>query len=1042
MSPPRPLLRALFLLAALAGGLGLWRISTGRAPATGSGDRLTAGDRFTRDLGAGESHAFGIVLDAGERIDLGVEQQGIDVELILTGPDGGEDLVVDSPTGPYGEERLVALARSAGTHRLLVRPFPGGRGGRYRLEVDALGPPEPRDLDRAAAVAALARATAALTAGSAGSAGAAGDADAALRAARRHARAARDALLAAEALDRLAHGETAAGRLDVAERLHVQAAAELGAAGASEHRRGFALALAGKAAFDAGRTEQALGLFRQAVEALGKTPDRHETGIAHYNVGHSLDRLGRIEPALAAYRRSVRLLAHLPGSEVAAAKALHNLGGLEVAVGETALGRDHLASAERLLRGVRGEERLRGLVLLALGNLEIAVGDLDRANRHLRDARAQSRSAGDRRSAAVAETALALVARRRGDLGEALDGYRRAIDELHDVGTDPGSSRGTRRLEARVLHHLGSLQLRRGEPAAARRAYERARELVGSAAPVGDPAYEADARLGLARAARLVGDHDQAWRHSEAGLAVVETLRAEILAPSLATSWFAGVQEHYRFAIDLAMELDRRRPGTGWAARGLEVAERARARALLDALGLAAGGPSGVGPERRLRERLAGAERVRLGRLETGASPETVEAAERRVRELLVELEETIRRRRAENRRSERLRPEPLGAEAIRTRLTGSGTRLVELAVGPERSHLWVVGPEGLEAFALPAGPEIEPLARHAHSLLARGAGPEAHAAAGQALCLLSRKVLGPAAAELTGRRLLVVPDGALSYLPFAALPDPAELARGVPCADAPPLAARFEIVHLPSASAAARLAERPGAGPRRGTLAVMADPVFSADDARLERPTEAQVARGWAGERRLARLDGTRREAEAILSRVAPEEAWSAHGFAASRQAVLAGRLSGYRYLHLATHGFVHDEHPELSGLVLSRFTADGRERDGFLRVHELAELDLSADLVTLSACRTALGAETRGEGLVGMTQALLAAGARSVLVSLWNVGDRSTAELMERFYEALLTDELTPAAALRRTQLEMAADPRWREPYHWAGFVLVGTG
>lgn len=149
---------------------------------------------------------------------------------------------------------------------------------------------------------------------------------------------------------------------------------------------------------------------------------------------------------------------------------------------------------------------------------------------------------------------------------------------------------------------------------------------------------------------------------------------------------------------------------------------------------------------------------------------------------------------------------------------------------------------------------------------------------------------------------------------------------------------------------------------------------------------------------------------------------------------------LVDYRVLHFATHAFLDSNHPELSGIVLSMVDRQGRPQDGFLHLHEIYNLKLNADLVVLSACRTALGREVRSEGLVGLTRGFMYAGAPQVLASLWDVRDRSTAELMRRFYEALLRRGRPPGAALREAQLSMLRDPRWSNPYYWAAFVMEG--
>jgi CHAT domain-containing protein len=189
-----------------------------------------------------------------------------------------------------------------------------------------------------------------------------------------------------------------------------------------------------------------------------------------------------------------------------------------------------------------------------------------------------------------------------------------------------------------------------------------------------------------------------------------------------------------------------------------------------------------------------------------------------------------------------------------------------------------------------------------------------------------------------------------------------------------------------------------------------------------------------------LARLPSSGYEAAAISALVPPEQSLLASGFDASRPAIVDGELSEYRYLHFATHGLIDSRYPGLSALAFSRFDRQGTPQDGFLRLHDIYNLDLSADLVVLSACETALGREVRGDGLIGLTQGFMYAGAGSVIASLWQVPDRATSELMTRFYEYLLDDGLEPAQALRRAQLSSASQRRWQDPYFWGGFILVG--
>ena len=194
------------------------------------------------------------------------------------------------------------------------------------------------------------------------------------------------------------------------------------------------------------------------------------------------------------------------------------------------------------------------------------------------------------------------------------------------------------------------------------------------------------------------------------------------------------------------------------------------------------------------------------------------------------------------------------------------------------------------------------------------------------------------------------------------------------------------------------------------------------------------------AGKLVIPRLPYTRLEADQLLALTPRASSFRATDFQASRATVLSSDLGKYRYVHFATHGVLDTERPGLSSLVLSMVDAQGKPQDGFLRANEIYNLKLPAELVVLSACQTGLGKEIKGEGLVGLTQGFMYAGAARVVVSLWNVNDKATAELMTRFYEKMLKQGERPAAALRAAQVEMWKQKQWQSPYYWAAFTMQG--
>ncbi len=290
---------------------------------------------------------------------------------------------------------------------------------------------------------------------------------------------------------------------------------------------------------------------------------------------------------------------------------------------------------------------------------------------------------------------------------------------------------------------------------------------------------------------------------------------------------------------------------------------------------------------------------------------------------------------------------------------------------------------------------------------------------------------------------------------------------RGRPLAPSPsrplaltPLIVNHEVVSLPSVSALA-IQRRELAGRQLAPklLAVIADPVFDRSDSRFTKPATGDKAQtptfaynearsiehlaensGVTTVRMIPRLPYTRQEANQILALTPRSSSFSAIDFQASRATVLNGDLAQYRYVHIATHGLLDAERPGLSALVLSMVDEQGKPQDGFLRANDIYNLKLPAELVVLSACQTGLGKEIKGEGLVGLTRGFMYAGAARVVVSLWSVNDKATADLMTRFYEKMLKQGQRPAAALRAAQVEMWKQKQWLSPYYWAAFTMQG--
>jgi CHAT domain-containing protein len=587
----------------------------------------------------------------------------------------------------------------------------------------------------------------------------------------------------------------------------------------------------------------------------------------------------------------------------------------------------------------------------------------------------------------------------------------------------------------------------------------------------------------MARAERERGNLTVARTLIEPSLSRIESIRNNITSQELRAVYFASIQEYYEFYIDVLMRLHRESPSQGFDATALEVSERGRARSLLELL-TEAGAEIRQGVdanllerERSLQQRLSGKTQYQIQVLNALHTDEEAAAVKKEIDDLTTAYQEVEAQIRATSPRYTALtQPQPLSLKDIQQQVLDSETLLLEYSLGDKRSYLWAVTQDSITSYELPKRTEIEKVARRFYELLItpnqrseasnknRGlrvmrAGAQSKELS-EAAAILSQILLEPVASRLETKRLLIVPDGALQYVPFAALLNPTTHKQGYQ-----PLILTNEIVNLPSASTLSVLRhETTGRKPAAKCIAVLADPVFSSDDERigtfksaknLDHPSssldnqrglllkvkEAASELGIANVGlNIPRLLGTRQEAERILALAPVGMSKQALDFDASRTLVMSGELGQYRLVHFATHGFLNNEHLELSGIVLSLFDRQGKEQNGFLLAHEVYNLKLSADLVVLSACETGLGKELKGEGLIGLTRAFMYAGAPRVVVSLWSVNDKATAKLMEQFYRGMLVQGLRPAAALRAAQIEMWKQKQWQSPYYWAAFVLQG--
>jgi CHAT domain-containing protein/Flp pilus assembly protein TadD len=775
----------------------------------------------------------------------------------------------------------------------------------------------------------------------------------------------------------------------------------------------------GETYHDMGQLPQALEHEQKSLQLWIELNDKQGQAQALLRTGYTRMSMGQIDKALSAYNESLRLFKEL-NLYRQQAFVLSALGTLHSQTGDKQQAIAYYDQANTLCKNIE-DPYIRAELSAGQGYVYYELGDMDQALSHYKEALTLYSNLSDRWSVAalhlsIGKIYLAMereqdalnqyqsgsgliralsnprlkasllsqtgeVYERLGDNQKALANYFEALS-LSRLGKDP-------RAEATALYNIGRSRAALGQKQQAASDFKRALSLSQK---ISDRFTESVTLASMARLERDRGDLNSARQIIESAVRAMESLRSNVQSRDLRTSYFATIRKNFELYVDILMQLEKQQPGHGYVKTAFEISERARARALLDSLG--------------------------------EQQPESS--------------------------------VDSLRLDELQTKLLDANTLTLEYMLGDDRSYGWLVTSTDIQGFDLPRRVEVEQEVHRYYELLtakqprpgetieqvtARVKSSEVELA--NETAKLSNLLIAPVAANLGTKRLLIVLDGGLQRIPFQVLTS----------ASSRPLLVDHEIVNEPSASTLALVlqsTEKRKTAPR--TVAVFADPVFDIADSRLHRhqetataaPERAELTRALRDvgleDQDIPRLPSSRREADSIMSEVPWGTGLKALGFDASRATVARQDLAQYRIVHLATHALLNNDHPELSGILLSLIDSSGARQDGFLRLQDIYKLKLPVDLVVLSACQTGLGKDIRGEGLISLTRGFFYAGASGVVASLWKVDDDATAELMKHFYREMFENGRSPAAALREAQLKMRETTRWQDPYYWAGFVIQG--
>lgn len=839
------------------------------------------------------------------------------------------------------------------------------------------------------------------------------------------------------------------------------------------------LSITASAYFLLGQNQQAIEKYEQSLPLFRLAGDKKGEAAALLQLGQLLGTLGEMQKALDRLEQALPLF-HVAGESQGEVVTLSTIGSFHMFLGKADEALRYYEKALEIARAT-GPAESQAAILAAIGPLYNEMGEPEKARKSLEQALSMYRAIDFPRGQALTLVALALLHSFEHEPQKALKYNELALPLFRAEHDRYGEGLA---LFGICWNHVSSGDYQNGVDYCAQ-----AQALQRS---IGDRNIEAMTLKQIAIGERSVGNLASSQTAIESAIENIESVRTKVVNPEYRLSYFAGSQDYYDFYIDLLMLLHKQKPNDGYDGKALQTSERARARYLLETLKEAnADIREGVDAallqrERDTQRRLNAKAQTQIEFLSQQHSEAEAAGMTGEIETLIKELQQVETEiRKTSPHYAALMQPRPLTLKEIQTQVLDPDTMLLEYSLGEDRSYLWAVTSTSITSHELAKGSDIETAARDFYNLLnarntsVKGETEEqrglriarSDAAIPKTAAALSRLAIAPVAGQLGQKRLAIVADGALHFVPFGALPvmigdGSAGVSRPRLVGASRPLIADHEIVNLPSASTLAVIRTEVGGrqkAPR--SVAVLADPVFMKDDERVrtakdqktpstektaavrsESTTERQLIKaaqdtGVAnGGFYVPRLPGTRREAEQIVAMVSTVDRRLALDFAASRETATSAELGQYRYVHLSTHGLLNSVHPELSGLVFSLVNERGEPQDGFLLAHEIFNLKLPAEAVVLSACETGIGKDIKGEGLVSLTRGFMYAGAPRVVVSLWGVSDLATTELMVRFYQEMLKEGMPPAAALRAAQLSLMNDKRWASPYYWAPFTLQG--
>ncbi len=702
------------------------------------------------------------------------------------------------------------------------------------------------------------------------------------------------------------------------------------------------------------------------------------------------------------------------------------------------------------LRGKFGNRRGQAISLTFLGMSYQSLKQYDEALEIFQKTLPISRELGDVENQLDTLLFIAQICKEKGDVKKSFDYYGQGI-ALYN-GRDSNNLKALYLSQGAAYRQMSNFTESRKSLDKALALYQKTGDIGGVATTL----YQ------TALLESLENNLDKAKNRIEHALQIHEYEQAKYKNRRRLSSFLETRRRYFDLYIDVLMRLDEQRPNEGFALKALQISESARMRTLIWQYREAVKNtPQAVDFQlltqiQKNRQQL-GEQFSLLAKAQSNAGQSArIPDIEKTIADLNKQDESLKAQLRQSNPSVAGFAQPPTLSLAEMQNELDDETVLVEYSLGEQRSYLWIVSKTGFQSFTLPKRAEIDAQAKSFYETLNPIIEPATNRTAvkktktakiivaenkdaGEEADKLSRLLVVEKLANLSAKRLVIVADGALNLIPFASLKISERF-----------IAEKFETVQLPSLTTLHVLREANIKPFAPNSLAIIADPVFSGGDERLAKNYRLKNKNVTANSdltatlrdfnlTTLSRLPFTRIEAEKI-SQNSTNKTTLNLDFKANRERLLNGEFDRFDILHFATHGFLNNQHPELSGLVLSLTDEKGNQQNGFLRTQDLYLLKIKPQMVVLSACQTGLGTQVENEGLIGLTRGFLAIGTPRIIATLWKVDDAATAEFMSRFYRAMLKENQVPSAALKTAQNEIRRISRFNNPRYWAGFVLTG--